>query len=135
MQLKIFKYSLGLLQFAKHKWQISKGNVGARSFEVVKFSFCWSQSYNTFHNIERLFDILPKFSFHHEWKEAWLLIINMAYTNFLTCFRTTYNLESQEIRKYQENLKNSQNNSLVPSLPAKMKILLILAKNSLKNRN
>ena len=52
----------------------------------------------------------------------------MAYTNFCTSCRTTYNLGSQEIRKYQENLKNSQNNSPVPSLPAKMKILLILAK-------
>ena len=95
----------------------------------------WSQSYNNFHNIVRLFDILPKFSFHPEWREAWLLVINMAHTNFLTCCWTTYNLESQEIRKYQENLKNSQNNSLVPSRNAKMKILLILAKNSLKNRN
>ena len=34
-----------------------------------------------------------------------------------------------EIRKYQENLKTPYNGSLVPS-PAKMKILLILAKNS-----
>ena len=37
-------------------------------------------------------------------------------------------LGSQEIRTYQESLKTSQNNSLVPSLPAKMQILLILAK-------
>ena len=37
---------------------------------------------------------------------------------------------SQEIRKYQESVLTPQNDSPVPSLPAKMKILLILAKNS-----
>ena len=37
---------------------------------------------------------------------------------------------SQEIRKYQESVLTSQNDSLAPSPPAKMKILLILAKNS-----
>ena len=41
-------------------------------------------------------------------------------------------LRLKEIRKYQESLKNSYNDSLVPSLPAKMKILLILAKISSK---
>ena len=41
-------------------------------------------------------------------------------------------LRRKEIRKYQESLKNSYNDSLVPSLPAKMKILLILAKISSK---
>ena len=35
-----------------------------------------------------------------------------------------------KLRKNQESLKTSQNTSLVPSLPVKMKILLILAKNS-----
>ena len=33
-----------------------------------------------------------------------------------------------EFRKYQESLKISQNDSLVPGLPAKIKVLLILAK-------
>ena len=37
---------------------------------------------------------------------------------------------SQEIRKYHESLKISYNYSVVPSLPAKMKTLLILAKSS-----
>ena len=41
-------------------------------------------------------------------------------------------LRRKEIRKYEESLKNSYNDSLVPSLPAKMKILLILAKISSK---
>ena len=35
---------------------------------------------------------------------------------------------TKEIRKYQESLKTPYNNSLVSSLPSKMKILLILAK-------
>ena len=39
-------------------------------------------------------------------------------------------ITSQEIRKYQESVVTPQNDSLVPSPPAKMKILLILAKNS-----
>ena len=34
------------------------------------------------------------------------------------------------LRKYQENLNILQNDSLIPSLPAKIKILLKLAKNS-----
>ena len=34
------------------------------------------------------------------------------------------------MRKYQESLQTPQNNNLVPRLPAKMKILLTLAKNS-----
>ena len=37
---------------------------------------------------------------------------------------------SQEIRKYHESLKTSYKNSVVPSLPVKMKTLLILAKSS-----
>ena len=41
-------------------------------------------------------------------------------------------LRSWEIRKYQGNLRTSENNSLVASLPAKMEILLILAKISRK---
>ena len=32
--------------------------------------------------------------------------------------------------KYQKNVKTSENDSVVPSLIAKMKILLMLAKNS-----
>ena len=40
-----------------------------------------------------------------------------------------------KIRKYQENLKTSKNDVIVPSLPTKMKIVLILAKKHLKNRN
>ena len=41
----------------------------------------------------------------------------------------TLDLESQEIRKDQENVKTSQNYKFVLSLPPKRKILLILAKN------
>ena len=38
--------------------------------------------------------------------------------------------DRQKIRKYQENVKTSQNDSLVSSPHVKMKILLKLAKNS-----
>ena len=64
-----------------------------------------------------------KFSFHHKWNDARLLI-NMAYTRCLTTCRTTWYLASYEIKK---------NDSLVPILPAKIKILLILTKNSWKS--
>ena len=36
--------------------------------------------------------------------------------------------QTKDLRKYQESLKTWLNNSLVPSLPVKMTILLILAK-------
>ena len=38
-------------------------------------------------------------------------------------------IKTLEIWKYQENLKTSWNYNLVPSLHAKMKMLLIIAKN------
>ena len=40
-----------------------------------------------------------------------------------------------DLRFTQESLKTPQNNRPVPSPPAKMKILLILAKKLLKSRN
>ena len=43
-------------------------------------------------------------------------------------------LESSEIRKYQESVKISYNNRLEPSRPAKMKILLRLEKNLVKQK-
>ena len=43
--------------------------------------------------------------------------------------KKTKDLRPQETRKYQESAKTPWNDSLVPSLPAKIKILLILAKN------
>ena len=42
--------------------------------------------------------------------------------------RATSDSGSSEIRKDQESLKTSENISLVPSLPAKMKTLLMLEK-------
>ena len=51
--------------------------------------------YNHFHNILRLFDILPSFPFttsetkHHKSNEAQLLVINMVYRNCLTSCRMT----------------------------------------------
>ena len=48
--------------------------------------------------------------------------------------RLGLNLGSWEIRKYQENFQTSQNDSLVPSSPAKIKILLKLTKNLWKTK-
>ena len=45
---------------------------------------------------------------------------------------TTFNLGSEEIRKYLQNLKKFKNCGLVPSLPPKMKVSSMLAKKSLK---
>ena len=50
----------------------------------------------------------------------------------ITSCRRTQDLRSYKIRKGQENLNTSKNYNLVPSLPPKLKILLILAKNCWK---
>lgn len=47
----------------------------------------------------------------------------MVYTSCLT------NTERLKIKKNQENLKTYDNYKLVPSLPDKMKVILILDKN------
>ena len=62
---------------------------------------------NSAHNILGLLDIFTKFSFHHKWNEAWLLVINKVYASCLTICRTTSDLGFQQITKYQENLKAS----------------------------
>ena len=56
-------------------------------------------------------------------------LINMVYTRQELMSDVTLSV-SQEIRKYHESLKTSYKNSVVPSLRAKMKTLLILAKSS-----
>ena len=56
-------------------------------------------------------------------------LINMVYTRQELMSDVTLSV-SQEIRKYHESLKTSYNYSVVPSLPAKMKTLLMLAKSS-----
>ena len=40
-----------------------------------------------------------KFSFHHKWNEARLLVINMVYTSYLTSFQTTWDLITAEKQK------------------------------------
>ena len=73
-----------------------------------------------------------KFSFDCYWKKALFIVVNMVYASCLTSCWTTYDLGSEEIGKYQENLQTLWNYSLVLSLPPKMKILWILTKNSWK---
>ena len=50
----------------------------------------------------------------------------MVYTSSLTGCRTTEDLGSEEIRKYQETVQTSLNASVVLSLLAKIELLLIL---------
>ena len=76
-----------------------------------------------------------KFFFHHNWNAARLLVINMVYTSWFTSNRTTLDIGSSENRKYQENLKTSLNNSLVPKLTPKIKIFVNTSKKLLNNRN
>ena len=52
----------------------------------------------------------------------------MVYTSYLTSFRTTEDIGSYEIRKYQENFKTVQDDSPVPSPPVEKKTLLKPAK-------
>ena len=91
-----------------------------------------SLSHNHFHNILRLFDVLPNFPFttseamcdYYLW--TWYIQVSS---------RVAERLKIYEIRKCQESVKVSWNSILVPSLPVKMKILLIIAKNSWKTKN
>ena len=46
-------------------------------------------SYNQFHCVFKLADVLPKFFFHHKWNDVQLLLINMVYTSCQTSCRTT----------------------------------------------
>ena len=78
--------------------------------------------YNQFHNILRLFGVLPKslITYKHDIHELLYELPN------------EFRLRILEIRKYQKTVLTSQNDSLVPSLPAKMKVLSILEENSWK---
>ena len=63
-----------------------------------------------------------QFSFHHKWKEAWLLVIHMVYTSCpeLRHFRRWADKRPTQEKKY----------SLFSSIPLKMNISSILANNS-----
>ena len=85
-------------------------------------------TYNNFYNILRLFDVLPTF-----------LSPQLKRSAIITYKHGIYELPHElptdlRLRKYHENLKTSQNDSLVSSLPAKMKILSILEKTSGKQK-
>ena len=65
-------------------------------------------------------------------KRSLIVSNKLVYTSCLTSCHTTYDLESQEISKFQNNVKTLWNYNVVPSFPSKRKILSILAKGSLK---
>ena len=73
-----------------------------------------------------------KVLFNNNGNEGWVLVINMVNTiRLISCW-----LGSQELSKYQGNVKTSKNYSLLPSLCCKMKTFSILStKNLTKNRN
>ena len=79
---------------------------------------------NQFQNILRLSDV---FWLSLQVKRS-SIISNKHGTYELPHESPTSALRSLEIKKHQKNLKTSKNDSLVPSLPAKIKILLIVAK-------
>ena len=54
------------------------GNISCGHFWKHKKSILVMSTYNHFHNILRLFDVL-RFSFHHKWNDARLWLINMVY--------------------------------------------------------
>ena len=62
-------------------------------------------------------------------KQSVIISKKLVYMSCLTSCRTTEDPGAEEIRKYQENLKTSQNFCLVPSPPPEMK-MSVLAKNS-----
>ena len=65
-------------------------------------------------------------------KQSIIFSKKLVYTSCLTYYQTTYDLRSQEIRKYQENLKTSYNYYLMLSLPSNLKNLSLLVKISSK---
>ena len=87
-------------------------------------------SINHFHNVLKLFSCFTKLFFTMKRRT----INTYKHGKYESRVAERLNIGSEEIRKNQKSLKTSQNDSLVPSLPAKMKILLILAKKLFKNR-
>ena len=85
-------------------------------------------SHNHGHNILILFGNLLNSLFTTS--ESWLLVKNMVNTTCLRSCQTTQVFKSFEIKKYQQNLKTSQNYSIGPSGPPKIEILVILARKS-----
>ena len=92
----------------------------------------FQKDYNHFHNILGLFDVLPNFPFttSETMRDYYLSPRHFRRWGGLGAHtrKKKKDLGSQEIRKKQESIQTSQNDSLLPSLPAKMKNFLILAK-------
>ena len=68
-------------------------------------------------------------------KRSVIINIKLVCKSCLTTYETTQDLRSLEIKKYQENVKTLYNFCLLFSTPPEMKVLLLLAKSLLKNRN
>ena len=82
---------------------------------------------NHFHDILRLFGCFNKFSFHHKWNDARLLLINMIYE----LSHDLPNNLSHNLRKLGNIRKASKPHRMIaqyPLPPLKWKVLSILAK-------
>ena len=91
-------------------------------------------SHNQFHNILRRFDVLPSFLFtkRETMRDYYLQIWYIRVASQVVEWFQAKNLRKLgNIRK----VSKQHSYSLAPSLPAKTKILLILHKKLLKNRN
>ena len=82
-------------------------------------------SYNHFHNVLRLFDILPNFPLPAQVKRSAII------SNKNGIYELPNDLKEKKFHELNYEL-NFVDDSLVHSLPAKMKILLVLAKISCK---
>ena len=82
------------------------------------------QTYDHVYNILRVFDGWPKFLLV---KQRMIISNKLVYTNCFTFWRTTSDMGSLEIRKYQENFKTLLNCCQMFIPPPKMQILSALA--------
>ena len=97
--LLLFSLVLSLIPILNNLSQFIT-QIGSR-FPICSWVLLVLQSWSNYFEIIWYF---AKFSFHHKCNEAWSLVINRSCP---TSCSTIWELGSQEIRKYQENLKTS----------------------------
>ena len=91
----------------------------------------YKQTYNPDHNILELYNSLVQIRFT---KSKRKLDIQYNKLGVRVASRVAEQLKTQEIRKYQKNLKFVWRHSLVPSLPSRTQTLPIAVKKTRKNR-
>ena len=81
------------------------------------------------------FLMVEQISLSPQVKRSVIIKIKLVYKSCLTSCQTAQDFRSLEIKKFQENVETLCNFCLVFSTPPKMKVLLVLAKSLLKNKN